>query len=504
METRPRTRLLRRAVVTAALGALVVPASAGAAVKTPVIKKVTPKNVSVGETLTIHGKNFRSGKAKNTVLFKRDKGKALFVKAGLSTKKRITVVIPKSLEKYMVVKHDAPAASRFRLRVLTKKLSKRYTSLKASPTVGPEKLKPTDDGGTGTVTLDPNADTDGDGLTNAFEQGVVLTDPAKADTDGDGATDGFEYSSAVDLNNDDYRRPTASLPYPGKRAYPNPLDNSDANTDHDGDALTLVEEFALWNHSVANGYSASVTRLNYSAGLKYSVYTGGDGTKRTPALAASGYDKQVQFETWLANSGYATIDLPHTGVVGFFDLNRDGTPRSAVDPAFDRPETRLYDNHGVGGGSAPDGWLSDDERDEDADGLSNWMELRGPMLPTWYASRYKDEKAYPVVYDGVSPVDPDTDGDGVRDGADDQDHDDVPNYHELSRNMALAAGGWDALDDDLVAAHDMDDDPGARVDVYNPCLPYTDSRTCPVSVPFTGAWAPFNREKDNDKFFVFN
>ena len=73
METRSRTRLLRRAVITAALGALVVPASAGAATKTPVITKVTPKNVSVGETITIHGKNFRSGKAKNTVLFKRDK-----------------------------------------------------------------------------------------------------------------------------------------------------------------------------------------------------------------------------------------------------------------------------------------------------------------------------------------------------------------------------------------------------------------------------------------------
>ena len=67
--------------------------------------------MSVGETLTIHGKNFRSGKAKNTVLFKRDKGKALFVKAGLSTKKKITIVIPKSLEKYMAVKGGKPTAT---------------------------------------------------------------------------------------------------------------------------------------------------------------------------------------------------------------------------------------------------------------------------------------------------------------------------------------------------------------------------------------------------------
>src|SRR3954453_11724243 len=101
METRPRTRLLRRALVAAALGALVVPATADAAkkkTKMPVITKVTPKNASVGQTLIISGKNFRVGKSKNTVLFKRDGGKALFVKGGLATKRQIAVVIPASLE----------------------------------------------------------------------------------------------------------------------------------------------------------------------------------------------------------------------------------------------------------------------------------------------------------------------------------------------------------------------------------------------------------------------
>ena len=78
MDTRPRTRLSRRAIVVAALGALVVPATADAAAKTPVITKVTPKNVSVGETLIVNGKNFKVGKGKNSLLFKRDGGKALF------------------------------------------------------------------------------------------------------------------------------------------------------------------------------------------------------------------------------------------------------------------------------------------------------------------------------------------------------------------------------------------------------------------------------------------
>ena len=58
------------------------------------------------------------------------------------------------------------------------------------------------------------------------------------------------------------------------------------------------------------------------------------------------------------------------------------------------------------------------------------------MLHVVLGRMYKDEKPYPVAYAGTSPIDADTDGDGVRDGADDQDHDGIPNFRELSRNMA--------------------------------------------------------------------
>src|SRR4051794_18286176 len=301
METRPRTRLLRRALVVAALGALVVPATADAAKKTklPVITKVAPKSANVGETLVITGKNFRVGKAKNTVMFKRDGGKALFVKAGLATKRQISLVLPKSLETYMASSAGKPVATRFRLRVLTTKLGRTFTAVKSSPVIGPEKpnvvAPPTPPVA---PALDPNADCDGDGVTNGFEADTLKTDPCNPDTDADGATDGYEYASAVDLNNDDYRHPTASLPYPGKRPYPNPLDRSDISLDHDGDSLTLGDEYALWRYTVAGGASPSLLRLTYSAGLKYSVSSGGNGTARTPALAAAGYDKQVQFEAW--------------------------------------------------------------------------------------------------------------------------------------------------------------------------------------------------------------
>jgi hypothetical protein len=111
---------------------------------------------------------------------------------------------------------------------------------------------------------------------------------------------------------------------------------------------------------------------------------------------------------------------------------------------------------------------------------------------------YTAETAYPIDYAGVSPTDPDSDGDGVRDGADDQDHDDVPNYLELSRNMY--SGRWDAKDADFATRPTTP--VRGRVNPFNPCLPFRDSRTCPVTVPFSGAWAPFHRLETN--YYVWN
>ena len=65
--------------------------------------------------------------------------------------------------------------------------------------------------------------------------------------------------------------------------------------------------------------------------------------------------------------------------------------------------------------------------------------------------------------------------------------------------MADPAGGWDNSATALAAAS-RPRPLAARVNPYNPCLPYTDSRTCPISIPFANAWAPFNRPEPN--FFV--
>ncbi len=464
--------------MTAALGALLVPATAGAATKkTPVIKKVAPKSVAVGDTLTIYGKNFRKGKAKNRVLFKGAGGKTLFVKAGLSTAKKLTLAVPKSLEKYMTVRDGKPVATRFRLRVLATRLSKSYTPMGRSPVIGPE--VPKTDGGGGGVALDPNADADGDGLTNGFETGVLTTDPTKADTDGDGVTDGYEYGSAVDLNNDDYRNPTSALPYPGKRPYPNPLDAADANTDFDGDGLDLNEEYALWRYTIVHGASASLSSLTYSDGLKYSIYGRDSQGRRIPALPAAGYDKHAAFLASVAAAGYSAVTLPDdpTHTWGLLDFDRlNGTTVA---------EDEYYDLDGSG-------WLSDDERDEDGDGLTNWVETHGWGLPSYWGARYDREATFRIAYAGTNVIDPDSDGDGLVDGADDQDHDDYPNVVEQSRiNITWSHGhGYDPKD--LAPAAGNPSPSYGRVNPFNPCLPNPDSRTCPTYIPFGGAWAPFD------------
>jgi hypothetical protein len=244
--------------------------------------------------------------------------------------------------------------------------------------------------------------------------------------------DGFEYKSAVDLNDDEFQQPNNSLPYPGKKPYPNPLDGSDANLDFDGDGLTSLDEQKLWKYTIANGAPNTLSPLSYSAGEKYSINVVGVDGHRTPSLAAAGYQKQQDFLNWTSANGYRNVmlttgppwiynwyDQAHQQSFGILDVNRS----TSESPA----EARYYDYNG-------DGWLSDDERDEDGDGLTNFAESHGPLMGAgWWTSCYTNEVPYPVQYGGTDMTNPDTDGDGVIDGADDQDHDDIPNVMEVSR-----------------------------------------------------------------------
>ena len=537
--------------MTAALSALLVPAVAGTATadaakkkkRYPVITSVSPMAADVGETITLRGRYFVRGKNKNTVVFKRDGARAVFVKTTLGTAKQIRVKVPESLRPFLTEN----VAARTRLRVLSERFGKAFTPASKSPmiTARPKPVEdaPSTDGGTAPAqapaaappaTPDPapappqecKGDDDKD-LMDAPLENTLGLNPCKADSDDDGVPDGYEYQSAIDLNDDEYQDPNLSHPYPGKRPYPNPLD-VDADADHDGDSLTLREEYRLW---VRFGNTDTLSGLVYSAGEQYSL-SQRDGTgRRRPTQPATGYPNAINFQDWADTSGFRrpklSIAAPwHAAAtqVSFwlFDFNRsspdtngDGFPEGAEQaslPGIDyttasgyiRPEVNYYDLD-------RDGYVSDDERDEDADGLTNYDEAHGRATREYWEGCYTLEKPYKIAYANLDLADADSDGDGIRDGADDQDHDDIPNVMELSRNAASGHVDWDPEkgtcnpNDDLLNPDDGDEDTDpeskletlhpddyGRVNPFNPCLPYTWSRTCDRHPGLNGASAPFD------------
>jgi hypothetical protein len=498
---------LRRAAFVAAFGALMVPATAGAAVhaqasakktKLPVVKRVAPLQVAIGQKLEIRGRNFLRGRNKNTVVFKRTGGKAIFVKAEIGTKKLLRLTVPAKLKPALRTRAGAPVPTRFRLRVLAKKFGKRFTKASRSPIVGPE-LPPT-------PAAPPQAaadgDCDGDGAKNRIEtdddgdllsddvERSIKTDGCKGDSDGDGVADGYEYQSAKDLNDDEYQIAQSVLPYPEKRPYPNAL-FADSGTDYDGDSLTLGEEFSLWqsyrDHS-------GLDPLIYSDGNQYSLYDRDGAGHRPGAPRHDPFAKYVDFFGWANGAGYGTVSYGG-GTWALRDFNHDGTVSAArsidgAEPDYYRSESNYFDFDS-------NDKLSDDERDEDADGLTNYDEAHGRMLPTYWGGCYSREAGYPVAYAGTSIVDPDTDGDGVRDGADDQDHDDLPNVAELSRNAASGHVIVNSCSDKDAVKHTPD---AGRVNPFNPCLPNPAARTCARHPGVDSSPAPF----DDSDYFVLN
>ena len=522
----------------AALAALLVPAGQAEAAKKkkvvakPVVTKVAPTNAAIGDTLTVYGRNFIVGKGRNSVAFKRDGSPAVFVKSDVSTRRQIKVILPAKLSKYLIVRDGAPGPTPFRVRVLAKRFGKSFTSLAKSPIIGPERTPAEKVADQAAVAASPDGDCDGDGVLNGAEtdkdddllpdalENQIKTDQCKNDSDADGIEDGFEYRSAVDLNDDEYQQPNTALPYPASRPYPNPL-FADAERDFDGDGLPLSAEFELWVYSwkTVNTATRTLDKPSYSDGVQYSIYvncpssgaapaecgtTGANANRRVPTLEADTYERvfgPAGFITWAQSNGYGKVMLT------------DDTPW------FEHRVRNEYDLLDVDRSTTVEAWestlvvadanghLSDDQRDEDADGLSNIEELRGAMRPEFWKSCYAKEPQFlGIEFSATNYANADSDGDGIRDGADDEDRDDVPNLMELSR---WRASGIDDSDDrikDVFSGNggrpcqlDPDQDlelpnhPDAFgwVHVFNPCLPDRDSRSCPRNVTFGQLPAPF-------------
>jgi hypothetical protein len=463
-------RIVTTCLTLVAAALLVLPAAATAASKGPVpeITRVQPMRVSVGGTLTIKGRRFKPARTKNTVIFRASDGRTAFVKPRRATSTKLVLRIPASVARLLKVSGSRQQPTRLKLRVLAGKFSK-FTPKRLSPVVTSAGSGdgPGGGGGGGTVEVcDSDADHDNDLLANSLELSIG-TDPCLADTDNDQMSDGWEYWSAKDLN-------IKAVPYPGKRPFPNALDPNDGGPagagfspyDFDGDGLTTLEEYRAWRIT-GSSYDTGHVPVGLESALGYS-----DGTKYSRASEVPPAPAWRSASFGLANP---TQPFPAT-----YDLQGDGNV------------------------------FQDDERDADADGLSNWLEsASGPGHYTWWVGFWKLEalqiepwkkKSYcgqaPGDYDqrpfaDVDLADPDVDGDTLLDGEDDQDNDDYSNIVELYEVEydldGNGAGGvnpaWCGKPDGLVPSIDVGGVDWA-VNAFNPCVPNELSRSCPSRKPF--------------------
>jgi hypothetical protein len=515
------TTLALTALVPLAGTAEAAPSAKSAAAKSaPAITLVSPMRVRVGSLITIRGRNFSRNRRRNTVVFASPSGRAAFAKPVRAGRRKLVVRVPGTVERLLNVRDNSRVPTRMRLRVLAGRFS-RFTPRRLSPVIvsrfgstilgGGGGGGAPGGGGGNAAGCGNGADPDNDLLLTSTES-QIKTDPCNIDTDGDGIEDGFEFQSAIDLNDDEYEEPNESKPYPGKRPYPNPLDPSDGDTDYDRDVLTQREEQRLWRYTVSNGGARTLSPLSYSDGLQASLYTRGPDGRRNPSQPVAGYGKHQEFLNWASANGYRNVMLENESrwgpvpgpaglqLYGLLDFNRNGVEESADRrPNYFWRETYYYDHDNSD-------FVTDNERDEDADGLTNYDETHGRLaFPGWWNTCYSIERPFVVVYAGTDVVDPDSDGDGVRDGADDQDHDDVPNLMELSRNMASGEddqkpnGKFCEPADGLPQPPDTHHpDVYGRVNPFNGCLPSTAARTCdrhPVNhAPFDGSpnWYSLN------------
>jgi hypothetical protein len=470
----------------------------------PVVTSVKPLKLKLGEKLTIHGRNFIIGRHKNTIVFEGAGSRVVWVKADTASKNTLTVKLPNKLAVLLADKTGKQQPTRLLIRVIARKSAKSFTKRSLSPVVSPDATITTGGGAVAEAcpgVSNPNADSDGDMLSNQLEL-AIGTNPCKADTDGDGVSDGYEYQSALDLNRNGN---SASIPWPSyatKTPYPNPLYNGDADTDFDGDGLTLRQEYTAsfaWLLGIDPGHQLAtfipyVPSPNPYNDVMVVSYSDGDQTTN-PSAQGNPPDDQTGPAAPTDPNAQSIFDVSGdrvvngTDTIGFVDLNsgiNSGSDQEGVyDPGDDVPgNTNYWNDEGIF-----NSYLSDDEKDIDHDGLPNFDEANGPLsAQSWWTSNTSTaaEGTYPISYSGTNWLDPDTDGDGILDGADDQDHDGYTNIEEdLPGYVAGPFMAW-------AAAHNED----PAVNPFNPCLPNDASPVCQSHPVINAGYAPFNHTPD--------
>lgn len=441
----------RLTVLVAPMALLVaaVPAHASAATlrtsaPAPVVTSFSPAKAEVGDVLTVRGRGLRSSKRRTTVAFRRAGGKVVFAPATAVTATRLKVRVPATLAAQMPVVGGVTRSAVFQLRVLTTRFGKAYTAVKASPMIGPDgsmakaAVTPTPVAAptpspTATAsptsapqTVDPQtlSPVVAPATPQALDPAVVPVEPAGPTAPPCVATDDAGDADGDLLSNGDERR----------------IKTDPCAADSDGDTISdyFEQRSAQDLNSAALPYPGKRPYPNPLDATDATTDFDGDGLtldEEQLAWVKTGAPRTLTYSDGTQNTGGPAA----IGTVAGTDLDGDGT-------------------------------LSDDEKDLDRDGLTNWDETHGRATPAWWVGTYKLETPYvDRSYAALDFVDPDVDGDGLADGIDDEDHDGFTNVAELARP--------DDWRDTYVSTTHPGTNPRARVNPFNPCKPFFSS-TC--------------------------
>jgi IPT/TIG domain-containing protein len=379
----------------------------------PTVKSITPMQAKPGEKLTIVGTNLKASKKDTRVYFMREGGGLLSAKADTATKTRVIVTIPERIIPLLRGTGQNREPTRFQIRVLAGQFGA-PTKLSKSPTViAPDSIVDPGTQAPADPGAPPDGDCDGDGVKNSV-------DP---DDDNDALTDDIEVAAHTD--------PCVS--------------------DTDGDAVGDGYEYfsAKDLNGAALPYPAKKPWPNPLDSADAKVDHDGDGL-----------DLSDEFLLW---KFYGNGAVPLNYSAG---LQRSANVVAPADPVLAYMD---MDDDGI---------LSDDERDADGDGLGNWDELYGRMTQGWWDAIFNGtiqpkETGYINTFPAGSHVDPDSDGDGVKDGADDADSDGLTNAFEIDR----PANWWATYISDAQYPSPNQYpftspwNPWARVQPFNPCKP---------------------------------
>lgn len=280
-------------------------------------------------------------------------------------------------------------------------------------------------------------DGDGDGLYDDDETDAYGTDPNTADTDGDGADDGAEIFYGTDpLDAGD----TPNADQMGDNGGDNGADNGDDNGGNAGNDgannpsycadteeqafLDLINQFRAANNLVplATSQTLSIAADSHSQDMAATStigHTGSDGSDPKSRMVKAGYTAdtywgenvfgggetaQEAFDWWSNSPGHRANMLSSNyvaiGIARSFDANsKDGWYWTTVFGGVADAALDCQDDGAANPMPGQDGAnTGDDTKDTDNDGLYDVDETD--------------------VY-GTDPNNPDTDGDGVDDGAED-------------------------------------------------------------------------------------